>query len=119
MDAIAGFFSSHETYHYRATLPRVLSPAFLERPLEVSWEPHYGLDSAPRFSYRLIHHRGRYMSTGLGRGNAYGLAAVCGVLFPLMMFGRLYWPGPPMTNILFFVTAVIVSGSATARQMGR
>ena len=58
------------------------------------------------------------MSTGLGRGSAYGLAAVCGALFPFMMFGRLYWPGPPMTNILFFVTAVIVSGSATALENG-
>jgi len=58
------------------------------------------------------------MSTGLGRGSAYGLAAVCGALFPLMMFGRLYWPGPPMTNILFFVTAVIVSGSITAPENG-
>jgi len=51
-----------------------------------------------------------YMSTGLGRGNAYGLAAVCGALFPFMMFGRLYWSGPPMTNILFFVTAMLVLG---------
>jgi len=60
------------------------------------------------------HCRGRYMSTGLGRGNAYGLAATCGCLFPFMMFGRLYWPGPPMTNILFFVTAMLVSGSTIA-----
>ena len=51
---------------------------------------------------------GRYMSTGLGRGNPYGLAAVCGVFFPFMMFGRLYWPGPPMANVLFFITAVLV-----------
>ena len=58
------------------------------------------------------------MSTGLGKGNAYGLAAVCGALFPLMMFGRLYWPGPPMTNILFFVTAVIVRRSAIAPENG-
>jgi hypothetical protein len=51
----------------------------------------------------------RYISTGTGRGNPYGLAIACGVLFPFMMFGRLYWPGPPMTNILFFVTAALVS----------
>ena len=53
-------------------------------------------------------HQCRYISTGTGRGNPYGLAVACGTLFPLMMFGRLYWPGPPMTNILFFVTAMIV-----------
>jgi hypothetical protein len=35
----------------------------------------------------------RYISTGLGHGNAYGLAAVCAVVFPIMYFGRLYWPG--------------------------
>ena len=58
------------------------------------------------FTYR---ERCRYISTGTGRGNPYGLAAACGVLFPFMMFGRLYWPGPPMTNILFFVTAALVS----------
>jgi hypothetical protein len=60
------------------------------------------------------HHRYRYISTGTGRGNPYGLAAACGALFPFMMFGRLYWPGPPMTNILFFVTAMLVRGSMTA-----
>ena len=25
-----------------------------------------------------------------------------------MMFARLYWPGPPMTNILFFITSMLV-----------
>ena len=65
-------------------------------------------------SLSITHCRGRYTSTGLGRGNAYGLAAVCGALFPFMMFGRLYWPGPPMTNILFFVTAMLVSSYTVA-----
>ncbi|KAH7923390.1 hypothetical protein BV22DRAFT_1196761 [Leucogyrophana mollusca] len=44
-----------------------------------------------------------YISTGSGRGNAYGLAAVCAVCFPFFFFARLYWPVPPMTNLIFFV----------------
>jgi 4-amino-4-deoxy-L-arabinose transferase-like glycosyltransferase len=49
-----------------------------------------------------------YISSGRGSGNAIGLAAVCAVAFPLMIFGRLYYPGPPMTVIVFFVTIVLV-----------
>ncbi|KZV73701.1 hypothetical protein PENSPDRAFT_602548 [Peniophora sp. CONT] len=51
-----------------------------------------------------------YISTGDGRGNSYGLAAVCAVCFPFFFFGRLYWPGPPMSNIIFFVTIVLIIG---------
>lgn len=51
----------------------------------------------------------RYISAGSGRGNGYGLAAVCGVCFPFFYYARLYWPGPPMTNIIFFVTAALVN----------
>ena len=29
-----------------------------------------------------------------------------------MMFARLYWPGPPMTNILFFITSMLVCCSS-------
>ncbi|KAG6918461.1 hypothetical protein DXG01_014088 [Tephrocybe rancida] len=36
----------------------------------------------------------------LGNGNAYGLAAVGAVSFPVLFFARLYWPGPPMTIIV-------------------
>lgn len=50
----------------------------------------------------------RYISTGNGMGNPYGLAAVLLVAFPFFFFARLYWPGPPMTNLIFFVTAVLV-----------
>jgi hypothetical protein len=100
------------------TLPRVSSLDCLERSLGFSLGPQYGSNSASRFYLWVTHCRGRYMSTGLGRGNAYGLAAVCGALFPFMMFGRLYWPGPPMTNILFFVTAMLVSSCAVALESG-
>ena len=50
----------------------------------------------------------RYLSTGKGSGNPYGLAAVTAVCFPFFFYARLYWPGPPMSNIIFFVTIVLV-----------
>jgi hypothetical protein len=50
----------------------------------------------------------RYVSTGSGRGNPYGLAAVCAVCFPSFFFARLYWPIPPMTNMIIWVTAALV-----------
>ncbi|KAF9446717.1 hypothetical protein P691DRAFT_776668 [Macrolepiota fuliginosa MF-IS2] len=46
----------------------------------------------------------------ISRGNPYGLAAVSAVCFPFFFYGRLYWPGPPMTNIVFFVTTILVVG---------
>ncbi|KAG5730014.1 hypothetical protein E4T56_gene20195 [Termitomyces sp. T112] len=51
-----------------------------------------------------------YISCGSGRGNAYGLAAVCAVCFPILFFARLYWPGPPMTIIVLGVTCMLVIG---------
>jgi hypothetical protein len=56
-----------------------------------------------------------YISTGMGTGNAYGLAVVCAVCFPFFFYARLYWPGPPMTNIIFFVTIILVSVFCAAR----
>lgn len=53
----------------------------------------------------------RYISCGKGKGNPYGLAAVCAVVFPFFFFARLYWPIPPMRNIVFFVTIILVSKS--------
>ena len=54
-----------------------------------------------------------YISTGSGHGNPYGLAAVVGVCAPFFFYGRLYWPVPPMTNIIFFVTAALVGVKAS------
>ncbi|RPD56328.1 hypothetical protein L226DRAFT_538461 [Lentinus tigrinus ALCF2SS1-7] len=51
-----------------------------------------------------------YISTGNGAGNPYGLAAVIAVSAPFLFYGRLYWPVPPMTNIIFFVTVALVIG---------
>ncbi|KAK7688323.1 hypothetical protein QCA50_008695 [Cerrena zonata] len=51
-----------------------------------------------------------YISAGSSESNPYGLAAVCAVCFPFFYYIRLYWPGPPMTNIIFFVTVALVIG---------
>ncbi|CAK5277324.1 unnamed protein product [Mycena citricolor] len=51
-----------------------------------------------------------YISAGAGSGSAYGLGAVCAVCFPFFFYGRVYWPGPPMRVIIFFVTSVLVIG---------
>ncbi|KAG2140498.1 uncharacterized protein EDB93DRAFT_1241857 [Suillus bovinus] len=51
-----------------------------------------------------------YISAGNGRGNPYGLAAVCAVCYPSFFFARLYWPIPPMTNLIIWVTAALVMG---------
>ncbi|KAF9028574.1 hypothetical protein BDZ89DRAFT_1066048 [Hymenopellis radicata] len=51
-----------------------------------------------------------YISAGSGHGSPYGLAAVLAVCYPFFFYARLYWPGPPMTNIIFFVTTVLVIG---------
>ncbi|KAG1814722.1 uncharacterized protein BJ212DRAFT_1361725 [Suillus subaureus] len=51
-----------------------------------------------------------YISTGSGRGSPYGLAAVCAVCYPSFFFARLYWPIPPMTNLIIWVTAALVIG---------
>ncbi|KAG0699492.1 hypothetical protein DFH29DRAFT_983489 [Suillus ampliporus] len=51
-----------------------------------------------------------YISAGSGRGNPYGMASVCAVCFPLFYFARLYWPIPPMTNLIIWVTSALVVG---------
>ncbi len=49
-----------------------------------------------------------HISTGAGRGNAYGLAATCAVAFPFFFYVRLYLPGPPVPNMIFFTTTALV-----------
>lgn len=60
------------------------------------------------FTYYLSVDFPRYISCGSGNGNPYGLAAVCAVCFPVIFFARIYWPIPPMRNIVFFVTIFLV-----------
>ncbi|KAL0581273.1 hypothetical protein V5O48_000756 [Marasmius crinis-equi] len=51
-----------------------------------------------------------YISTGSGNGSPYGLAAVGAVTFPFIFYLRLYWPGPPMTILIFLVTTFLIIG---------
>ncbi|KAH9016429.1 hypothetical protein EDB83DRAFT_2439318 [Lactarius deliciosus] len=51
-----------------------------------------------------------HISTGAGRGNPYGLAAACAVAFPFFFYVRLYLPGPPVPNMIFFTTTALVIG---------
>jgi Fusaric acid resistance protein-like len=50
-----------------------------------------------------------HVSTGSGRGNLWGLAEVCAIAFPFFFYVRLYWPGTPIPNMIFFTTTVLVS----------
>lgn len=38
---------------------------------------------------------------GTGKGTPWGIGAACAVSFPLIMLVRLYYPGPPLTRIIF------------------
>ncbi|CCM03488.1 uncharacterized protein FIBRA_05622 [Fibroporia radiculosa] len=51
-----------------------------------------------------------YISAGRGEGNSYGFAATLGVCFPFFFYMRIYWPVPPVTNLIFFVTIALVLG---------
>jgi hypothetical protein len=49
-----------------------------------------------------------HISTGAGTGNPYGLVVTCAIAFPFFFYGRLYWPGPPVPNMIFFTTVALV-----------
>ncbi|KAF8629340.1 hypothetical protein AX15_003501 [Amanita polypyramis BW_CC] len=52
-----------------------------------------------------------YISAGSNpKGNAYGFVAVYAVCLPFFFYTRLYWPTVPITNIIMFVTVVLVIG---------
>jgi len=51
----------------------------------------------------------RYVSTGSGRGNPYGLAAVFAACAFPFFYARLYLPWNQLTTIVFLVTALLVS----------
>lgn len=52
----------------------------------------------------------RYIGSGSGRGNPYGLAAVAAVTFPMAMFFRIHFPGAVLTAVFGPVTFVLVLG---------
>ncbi|KAM6495323.1 Protein of unknown function (DUF2422) domain containing protein [Amanita muscaria] len=43
-------------------------------------------------------------------GNVYGLGAVLVIFLPIFFYARLYWPIVPLTNIITWVTTVLVVG---------
>ncbi|WWC87577.1 uncharacterized protein L201_002467 [Kwoniella dendrophila CBS 6074] len=45
-----------------------------------------------------------YIGCGSGQGNAYGLAAVCAVTFPIAVFFRVHFPGQVLTAVMTPVT---------------
>lgn len=52
-----------------------------------------------------------YISVGVsGKGNPYGLAAVSAVVFPLLFFVRVHWPGKPLTVVVFVISCMLVVG---------
>ena len=50
-----------------------------------------------------------YISSGSGTASPFAFAAVCAVCFPFFFMVVLYCPIPPMTRLVMFVTAVLVS----------
>lgn len=51
-----------------------------------------------------------YVAAQTGIGNAYGYTAAIAFCTPFFYYGRLYWPVPPTTSLIFFVTITIVLG---------
>ncbi|EDQ99398.1 uncharacterized protein LACBIDRAFT_316563 [Laccaria bicolor S238N-H82] len=51
-----------------------------------------------------------YISCGSAQGNAYGLATVCAVAFPIFFFVKLNCPIHPMTVTVYAVTVCLVIG---------
>ncbi|KAF9261178.1 hypothetical protein L218DRAFT_981064 [Marasmius fiardii PR-910] len=51
-----------------------------------------------------------YISAGSGHGSPFGLAAVAAVTFPFIFYLRQYYPGPPMTVLIFLVTTFLIVG---------
>nr|XP_031859088.1 uncharacterized protein CI109_005438 [Kwoniella shandongensis]KAA5526160.1 hypothetical protein CI109_005438 [Kwoniella shandongensis] len=51
-----------------------------------------------------------YIGSGSGQGNAYGLAAICAVTFPIAIFFRVHFPGPVLTAVMTPVTFGLVIG---------
>lgn len=61
--------------------------------------------------------KSRYVGSGSGRGNPYGLAAVAAVAFPIAMFFRIHFPGPVLTAVFAPVTFGLVLGYASRNNL--
>jgi hypothetical protein len=51
-----------------------------------------------------------YIASGNGVANPYAMAAVTAVAFPIVMAGRINYPGPPITPIITCVTVALIVG---------
>lgn len=51
-----------------------------------------------------------YIASGNGIANHYAMAVVTAVAFPIVMLGRLNFPGPPITPIITCVTVALIVG---------
>jgi nicotinamide riboside transporter PnuC len=50
------------------------------------------------------------MSAGTGTGNPYALGAIAAICYPVFFFFRIYYPGPPINVVFFFLTSQLVVG---------
>lgn len=51
-----------------------------------------------------------YIASGSGVANPFALAAVTAIAFPIVMMGRIHFPGPPITPIITCVTVALIVG---------
>ena len=51
-----------------------------------------------------------YIGSGSSSGNPYGIAAICAVTFPAVMFFRIHFPGQLLTAVMTSVTFALVIG---------
>lgn len=51
-----------------------------------------------------------YIASGNGVANPFAMAVVTAVAFPIVMLGRIHFPGPPITPIIACVTVALVVG---------
>ncbi|MCO5565580.1 hypothetical protein L7F22_019254 [Adiantum nelumboides] len=51
-----------------------------------------------------------YIASGSGVASPYALAVVTAIAFPIVMMGRIHFPGPPITPIITCVTVALIVG---------
>ncbi|PWN37634.1 uncharacterized protein FA14DRAFT_118501 [Meira miltonrushii] len=51
-----------------------------------------------------------YIASGSGVANPFALAVVTAIAFPIVMMGRIHFPGPPITPIITCVTVALIVG---------
>lgn len=51
-----------------------------------------------------------YIASGSGVANPFAMAVVTAIAFPIVMMGRIHFPGPPITSIITCVTVALIVG---------